>query len=84
MHALQGHVEGALACQRESLAIHQDLGDPHGQAESLRELGVTLWALGRHHPARTHWKQALALFEQLRSAAADGVRVLLADRPAQP
>jgi hypothetical protein len=56
----------------------------HGQAESLRELGVTLRALGRAGEARAHWLEALAIFERLQTADADQVRALLAELPAAP
>lgn len=58
--------------------MRQELGDPHCQADSLRELGVTLRALGRRTDARAHWEQALAIFERLPSPDADQVRALLA------
>jgi hypothetical protein len=55
-----------------------------GEAESLRELGVTLRALGRPAEARAHWREALAIFEQLQTADADQVRLLLTELPANP
>jgi len=54
-------------------------GNPHGQAESLRELGRTLRAHGDHESARAHWREALAIFERLHTTAADEVRALLAE-----
>jgi Flp pilus assembly protein TadD len=63
----------------ECLEIFRELGAPYGQAESLRELGVTLRALGQAEEARAHLRQALALFEELQTADADQVRALLAE-----
>jgi tetratricopeptide (TPR) repeat protein len=82
VHQRQGRYQEALACQRESLAIRRELGDAHCEAESLRELGVTLRALGRLDQARAHWLEALAILERLRSTNADQVRALLAELPA--
>jgi hypothetical protein len=45
---------------------------------------VTLRALGRPEDARAHWLHALAIFEQLRSADADQLRILLAEPPTGP
>ena len=75
-----GRHQQALDCLEESLAIRRELGDVHGQAASLRELGVTLRALGRPEEARAHWRQALALFEQLQTTDADQVRALLGEQ----
>jgi hypothetical protein len=60
------------------------LGDRQGQAESLRELGETLRALGQPQQARAHWHQALAIFEHLGTTDADQVRTLLAGEPSGP
>jgi tetratricopeptide (TPR) repeat protein len=74
----QGSYDKALTCLRESLAIRRELGDPHAEAECLRELGVTLRALDRLEEARRHWQEALAIFERLRTTDAGQVRALLA------
>ena len=81
VHQRQGDHALALACQRKSLAIRRELGDAHCEAESLRELGVTLRALGHLDEARAHWLEALATFERLQSANADQVRAVLAELP---
>jgi len=77
----RGATTARWPCLEDSLAIDRELGDPHGQAEALRELGVTLRALGRPEEARAHWRQALAIFKRLQSADADQVRALLAADP---
>lgn len=59
--------------------MRQELGDPHCLAESLRELGVTLRALGLREEARAHWRHTLAILEQLRTTDADQVRALTDD-----
>ena len=83
IHRGQGHHGDALASLRESLTIRQELGDAYGQAESLRELGMTLRELDRPQEAQAHWRQALAIFERLQTGDADQVRALLAARPPQ-
>jgi tetratricopeptide (TPR) repeat protein len=75
-----GRHQEALDCLEESLAIRRELGDPYGQADSLRALGVTLRALGRPEEARAHLRQALALFERLQTTDADQVRALLGEQ----
>jgi tetratricopeptide (TPR) repeat protein len=79
IHGRQGRYDQALSCLRESMVVHRELGNPHGQAESLRELGRTLRAHGDHESARAHWREALAIFERLHTTAADEVRALLAE-----
>jgi tetratricopeptide (TPR) repeat protein len=79
-----GRYEEAATYHGESLVISRDLGALYGQGESLRELGVTLRALGRHREARAHWLEALATFERLGSTDAEQVRALLAAPPARP
>jgi hypothetical protein len=58
------------------------LGDLYGQGESLRELGLSLRALGRLEEARAQWLEALAIFEQLRTTHAHEIRTLLAEMKA--
>ena len=54
-------------------------GRPQGQANSLRELGVALRAVGRREEARARWLEALATFDQLQATEADQVRALVTD-----
>ena len=77
MQQQQDRHDEAMVCMRESLAIREQLGLPHGQAESLRELGRTLWSLGRVGQARSYWQQALAILERLHTPDdADQVRAV--------
>jgi DNA-binding SARP family transcriptional activator len=78
-HQRQGRHQDALDCLEESLNIRRELGDSYGQADSLRALGVTLRALGHAEEARAHLRQALAIFERLKTTDADQVRALLAE-----
>ena len=64
-----------------AVGIAGELGDPHAEAECLRELGVTLRALDRLEEARTHWQEALAIIEQLQITDAGQVRALLIEQP---
>ena len=67
----------ALACQQQSLAIRRELGELSNQDESLRDLGITMVAIGRAAEARQHWLEALGIFERLRSSKADDISALL-------
>jgi hypothetical protein len=62
----------------------RELGDSRGEAESLRELGGALQALGRLEETRAHWLEALAIFEQLPATEADQVHAVVADLPTSP
>ena len=88
VHQRQSRHGDALACLRESLAICSELGDRRGEAVNLRELGVTLRASGRLEDARSHWLQALEIFQALQATDAGQIRALLgartARRPALP
>jgi hypothetical protein len=61
-----------------SLTVRRALGDLRGQADSLRELGETVRALGRSEEGRAYWLEALAIFEQLGTSDVDRIRDLLA------
>lgn len=76
VHERLGRNEEALACQQQSLTLYRELGMLQGLAESLREIGLTLRALGRRAETRAHWQEALAIFEQLQTADAAQVRAL--------
>ena len=84
VYARQGDHDRALAYQRASLRVFQELADPHCQAECLRQLGDTLQALGRTTEARARWRDALAIFEQLQTTDAEQVRALLNETPSTP
>jgi DNA-binding SARP family transcriptional activator len=61
---LERHDE-ALACMRESREFSRELGNTQLEAENLRDIGVVLRRSGHEVEARDHWREALALFEQL-------------------
>jgi hypothetical protein len=73
-----------------AMAIIREVGDRQSETECLRYLGgihgrhgrydTTMRALGDDAAARAHRREALAIFERLRTAAADEVRALLAER----
>src|SRR5256885_12695786 len=47
-----GRYEEAIACLQDSLSIFRELGDRHGEAEALRDLGDALRATGRNSEDR--------------------------------
>jgi tetratricopeptide (TPR) repeat protein len=73
-----GQYSEAIACHQDSLAIHRELGVPHGQVEALRGLGDALWAADRHKQAASAWGQALAICEALELPETDEIRTRLA------
>jgi DNA-binding SARP family transcriptional activator len=80
---LLGRYDVALACLRDGLSVAEPLGDRYYQAECLRELGCTWHAAGDDARARTHWRSAFALFDELGVPEADEVRQLLSTGPAE-
>src|SRR5690606_21285737 len=64
------HYETALA--------HWPAADRQGRAHTLRELGESLWLLGRHREALAHLQQAYDQFQALqqRTGAGDAQRLL--------
>ena len=74
-----------LSGQREALALHREafalcvrLGERLTQAECLREIGSTRYALGQPRRAEAYWRQALAIFEELNVPDTEEVKALLA------
>ncbi len=67
----------ALAYHQQSLVLNRQLGDRRGEADGLRGLGNALHALGRSQEARTNWREALDIIEQLGLPEADQVRARL-------
>ena len=81
VHRLLGRTAAALECQEAALRIVRQLGDRMRQAECLHELGRLRELAGDRGQARVYWRQALAVFSQLRVPEADEVRKLLATDP---
>jgi hypothetical protein len=71
----------ATTCQQDSLAIYRELGDRHGEAEALRDLGDALRAVGRDLEAGSAWQETLAICQELHIPEADGIRERLATLP---
>jgi tetratricopeptide (TPR) repeat protein len=70
---LRRHAE-AISCLQDSLTIRQKLGDQYGEAETLRDLGDALQAVGHHQQGKAAWQQALAICEALHLPQADELR----------
>lgn len=74
-----GNLGEAAACYQRALSLHREAGDRFTEAEALAHLGETRQAAGEVTQAREAWRQALAIFDDLRNRdAADKVRALLA------
>ncbi len=58
-------MDSAIARLHESLAIRREIGDGHGEAVTLRLLGLALDRAGDHGQARGQLTEALRLFEEL-------------------
>jgi Tetratricopeptide repeat len=58
-------VDSAITRLDESLVIRREIGDVHGEAVTLRLLGVALDRAGDSHQARVRLGAALRLFEDL-------------------
>jgi hypothetical protein len=72
-----------MACQQDRLAIRRELGDRHGEAESLRNLGDALRAVGYDLQAQGAWRRALAICDELQIPEAEKIRERLATLPSQ-
>jgi DNA-binding CsgD family transcriptional regulator/tetratricopeptide (TPR) repeat protein len=57
--------DAALEAQRKALACHRQLGDPHGEGDSLRRLSRLLFFAGRTEEAEPIVLEAVELLEQL-------------------
>jgi DNA-binding SARP family transcriptional activator/Flp pilus assembly protein TadD len=60
-----GHYTQALAIHGHAHLAAEQIGDPAGQAYTLRYIGTTHAKLGRLGPAGDHLRRALALFRQV-------------------
>ncbi len=62
---LKGELTGALQTYRQALATRVELGDKHREADTRRDIGDVLHALGLTSDAREEWLQSLELYERL-------------------
>ena len=78
-----GNLGDAAVCYQRALSLHREAGDRFTEAEALAHLGQTYQAAGNLTQARHVWRQALAIFDDLRSHDAAGkVRAMLASADA--
>lgn len=61
----QGKYEDAQTHFAQSLAIRQEIGDPHGMALSLNNLGRVAWALGNSAECEQYHLQCLTLRQEI-------------------
>jgi tetratricopeptide (TPR) repeat protein len=73
-----GDAERAEADARRALAVLGETGDPWGQGMALDALARSLAARGDPESARTHWTEALRIFEEQGVPEAEAVRASLA------
>jgi tetratricopeptide (TPR) repeat protein len=64
-HHLLGHHQEAVGYFERALALQRELGDRHHQATNLDHLGDALQAAGNLTAARTAWRRALEILDQL-------------------
>ncbi|MEU3506511.1 BTAD domain-containing putative transcriptional regulator [Streptomyces longwoodensis] len=76
-----GHQPAKAAQHAEQALAIGCIGGDRMRANVLTALGRSLEALGQADRARACWREALALYEQVGAAEADGVRGLLAPAP---
>jgi DNA-binding SARP family transcriptional activator/tetratricopeptide (TPR) repeat protein len=77
IHRQLGRHADAVACLREGADLYRAVGDRWNEADVLRHLGDAHDAAGDPGAARAAWRNALAIFEELRHPDADGVRARL-------
>ncbi|MEU4532458.1 tetratricopeptide repeat protein [Micromonospora ureilytica] len=76
-HAELGDHERAIRRFREAGRLHLSTGNEHGRARTLLALGRSLSERGEADDARSCWRQALAVFNELGDPEADEIRALL-------
>jgi DNA-binding SARP family transcriptional activator/tetratricopeptide (TPR) repeat protein len=82
-HHLGEYAEAVDSYQR-SLALSRDVGHRVNEAETLSHLGDTHLATGDTAAARTVWREALRILDELDHTYAASVRGKLADLEAEP
>lgn len=65
LHAQLGEHESALTACRQALALHQELGNEHGEADTWDSLGYVCHQLGRYAEAAAHYGHALVRYRTL-------------------
>ncbi|MFD1277739.1 tetratricopeptide repeat protein [Streptomyces kaempferi] len=67
-YLLMGEYGKAIDECSRSLAIHQETGDPNGEAAAWDSLGVTHHRLGHHERALSSFRHALELYRRIRDS----------------
>ena len=66
MYDSLGQYQESLNFHQQSLEIQREIGDLHGEANSLGNLGFAFMALNQNDNALKHFQQALTIFENLK------------------
>lgn len=69
-----GQPERARGCFQQALAVSQHIGDRHGEARTLRELGNLLHDTAQ---ARRSWLRAAAILDEIGAPGAAEIRLRL-------
>lgn len=83
VHVKLGRLDDAIAAAMAALALVAQTGVPLTTADTHRSLGDALDRKGRHEEARTHWRTALALYQELEDPRAVELTVRLGERLAR-
>jgi tetratricopeptide (TPR) repeat protein/transcriptional regulator with XRE-family HTH domain len=83
-HFRLGHYQDAIACFQEAHCRFRELEDRYFQAFILMRLGDVHQAARNRPAARTAWRQALTILDELRHPDASGVRAKLRGCGASP
>ncbi|WP_188195722.1 ATP-binding protein [Nonomuraea sp. SYSU D8015] len=76
-HHRLGHHDQALTHARQAVELHRQSGHRLGEARALQALGRALRGAGDLQTAEHRWQEALELFTDLASPAAEEIRTLL-------
>jgi DNA-binding SARP family transcriptional activator/Tfp pilus assembly protein PilF len=80
IHHQLGDYPQAIASYQQALALLRGYGDRLNEAETLDHLGDSYQAVGQPDDARTVWRDATTILDELAHSHADQVRAKLADQ----
>ena len=73
-YRIMGHTKWAIEHFEKALATARQTGNLHSQGNALGNLGLAYRDLGQLDQAKLYLKQALPIFEKIRSPSANMVR----------
>jgi tetratricopeptide (TPR) repeat protein len=80
LYQRQEHLDEAVTSYEESLPIYRELGDRHGEGQTLVNLGIVRSERGEFAIAQGCWRTAVALLEQLGAPEAATVQAWLEEQ----